>query len=30
VRAPGMQPSAFRYRCEFDAAGKIVSARAND
>jgi hypothetical protein len=30
VRAPGMQPSAFRYRCEFDAAGKVVSARAND
>jgi len=30
VRAPGMQPSAFRYRCEFDAAGQVVSARAND
>jgi len=29
VRAPGMQPSAFRYRCEFDTAGKVVSARAN-
>jgi hypothetical protein len=30
VRAPGMQPSGFKYRCEFDAAGKVVSARAND
>ena len=29
VRAPGMQPSAFRYRCEFDTAGKVVSAKAN-
>ncbi len=30
ARAPGMQPSTFRYRCEFDAAGKVVSARATD
>jgi hypothetical protein len=30
VRAPGLQPSAFRYRCEFDASGKVASARASD
>jgi hypothetical protein len=30
VRAPGMQPSAFRYRCEFDQAGKVAAARTSD
>src|SRR5262249_15000829 len=27
IRAPGMQPSVFRYRCEFDASGKVASAK---
>ena len=30
VRAPGMEPSAFHYRCEFDGAGHLSGARAND
>ena len=30
IRAPGMQPSAFRYRCEFNAAGQLSAARASD
>jgi hypothetical protein len=30
VRAPGLQPSTFRYRCEFDPSGKVASARASD
>lgn len=30
VRAPGMQPGAFRYRCEFDANGRLASSSAND
>lgn len=30
-RAPGMNPNAFRYRCEFDPrTGKVVTARATD
>jgi hypothetical protein len=30
IRAPGMQPSTFSYRCEFDASGKVASAKASD
>ncbi len=30
VRAPGMQPGPFRYRCEFDAGGRLDSASATD
>jgi len=30
MRAPGMQPTTFHYRCEFDNAGRLVAARAND
>ena len=30
VRAPGMQPGAFRYRCEFDASGRLAGASATD
>jgi hypothetical protein len=29
-RAPGMNPNPFRYRCEFDPSGKVVTARAAD
>jgi copper chaperone CopZ len=30
-RAPGMNPNAFRYHCEFDPrSGKVVTARAVD
>ena len=30
VRAPGMQPGPFRYRCEFDAGGRLAGASATD
>ena len=30
VRAPGMQATPFRYRCEFEASGRLASARASD
>ncbi|MET0382989.1 MAG: hypothetical protein ABW032_06160, partial [Burkholderiaceae bacterium] len=30
ARAPGMQPGAFRYRCEFDADGRLTGASASD
>jgi hypothetical protein len=30
VRAPGMQPGPFRYRCEFDAGGHLAGASATD
>ncbi len=29
VRAPGMQPGPFRYRCEFDATGRLATASAD-
>jgi hypothetical protein len=30
VRSPGMQPTVFRYRCEFESSGRLASARAGD
>jgi len=30
VRAPGMQATTFRYRCEFESSGRLASARASD
>jgi hypothetical protein len=30
VRAPGMEPTPFHYRCEFDAAGHLADAAAGD
>lgn len=30
IRSPGMEPSTFRYRCEFNAAGQLAAARASD
>ncbi|MGN6527560.1 MAG: hypothetical protein ACTHL8_14320 [Burkholderiaceae bacterium] len=30
VRAPGMAPAWFRYRCQFDAAGRLTGATAGD
>jgi hypothetical protein len=30
VRAPGMAPGWFRYRCQFDAAGRLTDATAGE
>jgi len=30
VRSPGMQPTTFHYRCEFEPSGRLASARAGD
>ncbi len=30
IRSPGLAPSGFRYRCEFDAQGRVAGARTFD